>query len=58
MSTISEAASAVWAAVEAIEALTDEDLRSPGVEAVAVQLWATADELEGRIEAATPQVAA
>ncbi len=47
-----DAARALWAAVEALEALTERDLRAPGVESIAEAAWALADELEGRIERA------
>lgn len=49
---VAGAARAAWAAIEAVEKLTAEDLQDPGVESIAEQLWTVADQLEGRIEAA------
>ncbi len=47
------AARALWAAVEAIEALGEDDLRGGGVQSVAEAAWRLADELETRIERAS-----
>ena len=49
---VADAARAAWAVIEAVEKLTDADLRDAGLDSVVEHLWTLVDDLEGRVEKA------